>query len=60
MRWIISVAILVASTSVAAPAQAASAEDKPNKTGCCFSFDNSPVNVLFCMTPDSCKIEKPK
>lgn len=33
--------------------------DPPNRTGCCFSFDDSPVNVVFCSVPDACKFEGP-
>lgn len=29
---------------------------KGNDTGCCFSFDNSPVNLVFCTTPGACTI----
>jgi hypothetical protein len=31
-----------------------------NDTGCCFSFDNSPVNIVFCTTKDACTIAPPK
>lgn len=28
----------------------------PPGTGCCFSFDHSPVTVVFCQVPNSCTI----
>lgn len=35
----------------------ASEEDPPNRTGCCASFDNSPVTLVFCMTEHACTLE---
>jgi hypothetical protein len=33
--------------------------DPPGKnTGCCFSFDDSPVNIIFCAVPEACKFER--
>lgn len=37
----------------------ASADEKPptgNDTGCCFSFDDSPVTLVFCMTENACRL----
>lgn len=28
---------------------------KHDDSGCCFQFDNSPVNLVFCTTADACK-----
>lgn len=36
------------------------ADDHPPKhddNGCCFQFDNSPVNLVFCTTPNACQFE---
>lgn len=38
------------------PVGAAHADEVPPGTGCCFSFDKSPVTLVFCMTADACRI----
>lgn len=32
---------------------------KHDDTGCCFQFDNSPVNIVFCTVPGACTV-RPK
>lgn len=32
---------------------------KHDDTGCCASFDNSPVQLVFCTTKDACTITPP-
>lgn len=34
---------------------AADDTDPPNRTGCCFSFDHSPVTAVFCLTDGACR-----
>lgn len=53
----ITTALLV---SLGGTAQAGEKPDPPNRTGCCFSFDHSPVQVFFCEVPGACVIEPPK
>lgn len=53
---------VIATVLALAPATAAHADTDPpkgNDTGCCFSFDDSPVNIFFCATKDACRIEVP-
>lgn len=55
--------LLTAALLFACAAPASAHEGPPpkgNDTGCCFSFDNSPVNLVFCTTKDACRIEPPK
>lgn len=57
----VSVAIITALLlPLGATAQAAEKPDPPNRTGCCFSFDHSPVQVFFCNVPGACVVEPPK
>lgn len=39
----------------AGPAHADDDDPRGNDTGCCFSFDNSPVNLVFCTVPGACR-----
>lgn len=53
-------AVLALVAVLLAPGAAAAADhdDKPpNRTGCCFSFDDSPVDIVICAVPDACRIE---
>lgn len=56
----IFIASVFALAMMAAPAHADEDPPNGNDTGCCFSFDDSPVNLVFCMTKDACRIEPPK
>lgn len=55
---IVSVIALVA---LAQPAYAGENPPPPkhDDSGCCFQFDNSPVNLVFCMTDGACRFEVP-
>jgi hypothetical protein len=59
MRFLLAVVFALLLT--AAPAYA---DEKPppkdSETGCCFSFNNSPVNLVFCTTADACRFGVPK
>lgn len=59
MKYLIAVAIAAAALVMPATAYA---DEKPpgNDTGCCFSFDDSPVNVIFCTVPGACVIAPPR
>lgn len=35
------------------------ADPVPPGTGCCFSFERSPVNIVFCTTAGACRFEQP-
>lgn len=61
VRWIV-VAVMTVALSAPGTAWAGEHDPKPkgNDTGCCFSFDNSPVNLVFCTVPGSCTITPPK
>lgn len=58
MRYFIALATLITATIVGGGVALAGEPDPPNKTGCCFSFDDSPVNIIFCAVPGACQFEE--
>lgn len=42
-----------------APGGTSWAEEVPPGTGCCFSFDKSPINVVFCNVQGACTFQSP-
>jgi hypothetical protein len=58
MRAAIAAAVLV----FVCAGPAAAVPDPPpkgNNTGCCLSFDDSPVNAVFCFVPGACVFTGP-
>lgn len=60
IRFLVAGVIALAATP-SGTAWAGDHDPKPrNDTGCCASFDNSPVTLVFCTVPGSCTITPPK
>lgn len=56
MKRVIAITSLVAASMLTGGTAAwADEPDPPNRTGCCFSFDDSPVNIIFCAVPGACQ-----
>lgn len=54
---------MIAQAALAVLLLAPAAQQPPPKhddSGCCFQFDNSPVQVFFCTTADACRTGGPK
>lgn len=52
-------ATIIAASLLSLGGTAYADDDPPNRTGCCFSFDDSPVNIVFCNAADACKFQNP-
>lgn len=50
---------LVLVAALAAPVNNDPPKPHGNDTGCCLSFDNSPVTIVLCQVPGSCTIAPP-
>lgn len=53
----VATTVLIALGVILAAAASAAEDDDTKQSGCCFHFSNSPVTVVLCQVPDSCRFQ---